>query len=491
MDELDTRSDTPDRFRESVRVNGSRMSHGMRLLDFIQLHAGTTLEAFARNVGSAFLLVEKARGSAETEKRFLTTMAPVGTGADLDTNDALVFAIVSSGEGPTVSLGRAKDSDIALDDPAVSKTHLCFAFDAPNGQHTVRDTGSQNGTKLNGVVLEQDRAYPIAAGDELEVAGRYRAIFVSAEALHARVERESSRSPAQDSPRPAGSRSTGLLAGKVCVITGAGRGVGRAYALRFAEEGCAIVVNDNGARPDGSGTDDTVATGVVSEIERSGGTAIASAHDVSVRAEVEALFQLAADRFGGVDILVCCAGALVIGPSVLELDDEVWERLMAVNTRGTFLCMQVAGRLMVEQKRPGRMITTSSILAMNGNPGLVAYSTSKAAIYGLTMTSAMELAPHGITVNSITPLAWTRLTNTIPAIAAIPGAEELFSPRYVADVALFLASELSATITGQIIDVGGPQLFLHRLQQTELKLPKEGRWTAQELQRRWPEITQS
>jgi NAD(P)-dependent dehydrogenase (short-subunit alcohol dehydrogenase family) len=208
-----------------------------------------------------------------------------------------------------------------------------------------------------------------------------------------------------------------------------------------------------------------------------------------VRAEVEALFRLALDRFGGVDILVCCAGALAIGPNVLELDDEVWERLMAVNTRGTFLCMQVAGRLMVEKKRAGRMITTSSILAMNGNPGIVAYSTSKAAIYGLTMTSAIELAPHGITVNSITPLAWTRLTNTIPAIAGIPGGEELLSPRYVADVALFLASDLAAGITGQVIDVGGPQLSLHRMQQTGLKLPKEGRWTAQELQRRWAEIT--
>lgn len=469
------------------------MDRGIRLLDFIQLHAGTPLDAFARSAGSVFLLVEKTSGSVEREKRFLTTMAPVESGADLDTNDALVFAIASSSEdsNSTISLGRAKDRDIALDDPAVSKTHLRFVFDALSAQHTVSDAGSQNGTKLNGVVIEQDRAYPIAAGDQLEIAGRFRAIFASAEMLHARVGRESSKLAAQESPRSAGSRSTGLLTGKVCVITGAGRGVGRGCALRFAEEGCSIVVNDNGARPDGTGTDDTVATSVVSEIERAGGIAVASLHDVSVRSEVEALFELALNRFGGVDILVCCAGALAIGPSVLELDDEVWERLMAVNVRGTFLCMQVAGRLMVEKKRRGRVITTSSILAMNGNPGIVAYSSSKAAVYGLTMTSAIELAPHGITVNSITPLAWTRLTNTIPAIAAISAGEDLLSPRYVADVALFLASDLSAGITGQIVDVAGPQLFLHRMQQTGLKLPKEGRWTAHELQRRWPEIMQA
>jgi len=144
---------------------------------------------------------------------------------------------------------------------------------------------------------------------------------------------------------------------------------------------------------------------------------------------------------------------------------------------------------MVAQKRAGRIITTSSLVAMTGNPGVAAYAASKAAVYGLSMTAALELAPHDISVNVVTPMAWTRLTNMVPAFAAIPGAEELLSARYVADVVLFLASDLSAGITGQVIDVGGPQVSFHRMQQTAPVKAGAARWTPQELRRRWDELT--
>jgi len=354
----------------------------------------------------------------------------------------------------------------------------------------VSDAGSHNGTMLNGTPLEREVRYPLQDGDVLEIAKHYRAVFMSARSLHARLARiEQSRPSVGRLRRPEEAQSIGALSGKVAVITGAGRGLGRAYALRFAEEGCQVIVNDIGAAPDGTGSDPTVANSVVSEIERAGGAAAASLHDVSLRADVEALFNFACERFGGVDILVCSAGALHVGSTVLDIEEEVWDRLMATNARGTFLCVQEAARIMVAQKRGGRIITTSSLAAMNGNAGLVGYAASKAAIYGLSKTSALELGGHGITVNTLTPMAWTRLTSSIPAIAAIPNGEEVLSPRYVADVALFLASDLAAGITGQVIDVGGPQLSFHRMLQSTPALPEEGRWTPQELQRRWGELT--
>jgi NAD(P)-dependent dehydrogenase (short-subunit alcohol dehydrogenase family) len=248
-------------------------------------------------------------------------------------------------------------------------------------------------------------------------------------------------------------------------------------------------VNDTGAPPYGPGADASVAAAVVAEIERAGGSALASLHDISSRLEVLAMFELARQRFGGVDILVCSAGVLHAGSSLIELDEEIWDGLMAVNARGTFLCVQAAARSMIQQGRPGRIITTSSMAAMNGNAGLVGYAASKAAVYALSQTAALELSAHDITVNTLMPMAWTRLTETIPAIAAIPNAEQVLSTSYVADVALFLASDLSASVTGQVIDVGGPQLSSYRMKHSVPVLPSSKRWTPQELCRRWQELT--
>ncbi|HWZ91840.1 MAG TPA: SDR family NAD(P)-dependent oxidoreductase [Polyangiaceae bacterium] len=466
------------------------MSDGVSLTEFTSLHASESADTFVAKQASHFLLVEPLGPSAT---RATTELLPEG---ERDTHDAesadiLVFPVTSSeGARAAITLGRAQDSDIRIDSPAVSKTHLSFRLGAPPEAPTVSDAGSHNGTTLNGRVLESGISYPISDGDVLEISRRFRAVFLGSRSLHARLgEAAATGVRAQPSRHFAEERSPGILTGKVAVITGGGRGLGRAYALRFAEEGCRVVVNDVGAAPDGTGTDFTVAGVVVSEIEQAGGVAAASLHDVSRAADVEALFQFAKDRFGGVDILVCSAGALHAGSSVLDMDIEIWERLMATNARGTFLCVQAAARLMVEQKRAGRIITTSSLAAMNGNAGLVGYAASKAAIYALSKTAALELDAYGITVNTLTPMAWTRLTSAIPAIASIPRGDEVLSARYVADVALFLASDLSLGITGQVVDVGGPQLSFYRMVQSAPVQPKEERWTPQELQRRWHEIT--
>jgi len=465
------------------------MNREVTLVEFTEQHALEPVDAFVATQAAYFLLVERLGHSTARATAELSTERERGL------QDAqvsyLVFPVASRGQSAAVTLGRATESDIQLDSPAVSKTHLCFQSRGPADSPSVRDAGSHNGTTLNGTVLEQGVWYALSDGDILEISGLFRAVFSAARSLHASMLRRAATrgEPSRSSRSPAAGRHAGVLAGKVAVITGGGRGLGRAYALRFAEEGCRVVVNDIGAAPDGTGNDCTVADAVVSEIEQAGGVAAASLHDVSSRAEVEALFQFATDRYGGVDILVCSAGALHAGSSVLEMADEIWERLMITNARGTFMCVQVAARLMVQQKRPGRIITTSSMVAMNGTAGLAGYAASKAAIYGLSKTAALELDAYGITVNMLAPMAWTRLTSTIPAIAAIPNGDEVLSARYVADVAVFLASDLAAGVTGQVVDVGGQQLSFYKMSQSAPMLPRERRWTPQELQRRWDEVT--
>ena len=456
------------------------MRQGLTFGELAELHRGGVDPLLSTGDARQFLIVERVgdladHATVELAQDCATSAMP------LPSTQARVFAVVGK-DSPWVSLGRSIDADLWIDDPGISKLHLRFRCEG----HAlfVGDQGSRNGTQLNGERLDPGAEVPLVPGDVLEIAKLYRATFVSAETLLGRLDGAATPASAVGAQPVRG----GILAGKVAVITGGGRGLGRAYALRFAEEGCRVVVNDTGAPPYGPGSDASVAAATVAEIERAGGSAMASSHDISSRVEVEALFELARQRFGGVDILVCSAGALHAGSSLLEMDEQIWDGLMAVNARGTFLCVQAAARSMLEQRRPGRIITTSS-MAMNGNAGLIGYAASKAAVYSLSQTAALELAAHDITVNTLTPVAWTRLTETIPMIAATPNAKQVLSTSYVADVALFLASDLSASITGHVIDVGGPQLSFHRMRHSVPVLPSSGRWTPHELRRRWQELT--
>jgi NAD(P)-dependent dehydrogenase (short-subunit alcohol dehydrogenase family) len=277
----------------------------------------------------------------------------------------------------------------------------------------------------------------------------------------------------------------GLFDGKVAIVTGGGNGIGKAQAKAFAREGAKVVVNDLGTRTDGKGADGTVAEKVAAEI---GPNAMPSRDDVSTRDGVERLMATALARFGRVDVLVHAAGFLCDKP-IVELDDEGWEHSQRGLLRSTFLCVQAAAKHMTARGGGGRILVTSSIIGLVGGAGMPAYAAAKAGIYGLARTASMELKSHGITVNVLSPIAYTRLTADLPVMATVPNAASLFSPEYVADVTLFLASDDAADVTGTVVDVQGRQVSLMRMTQTASLAPEGDRWTVKELRERWGEIS--
>jgi NAD(P)-dependent dehydrogenase (short-subunit alcohol dehydrogenase family) len=281
----------------------------------------------------------------------------------------------------------------------------------------------------------------------------------------------------------------GLLDGKVAAITGAGGGIGRAHALLFAREGARVVVNDLGGARDGSGHGASMAEAVCAEIAAAGGEAAPSFDDVSERAGAEAIVKTAVDRFGQLDIVVNNAGILR-DKTMLKLDDAMFDVVVRVHLRGTFLVTQAAARHMVERGRGGRIINTSSVSGLLGNFGQANYSAAKAGIYGFTRTCALELKKHNITVNALAPVAVTRMTEDLPMLASLPNARELLAPEHIAPAALFLASELGADLTGQVLAVEGPRMYLFKMIQTPAVTARDGsHFTAQEIRERWAEIS--
>lgn len=276
----------------------------------------------------------------------------------------------------------------------------------------------------------------------------------------------------------------GHLDGKVVIVTGGGRGIGRAHALRLAEEGCAVVVDDTGGSFRGEGVDPSVAAAVADEIAKKGGRAIACAHDVT--RDADALVAEAVAAFGKVDGLITSAAVFADGP-LLELENERWLKTLDVNLRGTFACMQAVAKHLVGRGAPGRILTTTSLAGLRGTPGLISYSAAKAGIYGLTLTAAQELRAHGITVNTLSPLAYTRVT--AEPLKDVPNGEEILAPHFVADVAVFLLSDLASEITGTVVEVQGAQVWISRLSSTTPTHPEGARWSVEELSRRWSEIS--
>lgn len=281
----------------------------------------------------------------------------------------------------------------------------------------------------------------------------------------------------------------GLLDGKVAVITGAGGGIGRAHALLFAQEGAKVVVNDLGGARDGTGRGTTMAENVVAEIRAAGGEAVPNFDDVSEREGAERIVKTALDAFGQLDILVNNAGILR-DKTLLKMEDAMWDLVVKVHLRGTYLCTQAAAKHMSERGKGGRIINTSSVSGLLGNFGQANYSAAKAGIYGFTRTASMELKKYGITVNALAPVAKTRLTEDLPMFKAMPNASELLAPECVAPAALFLASDLGADVTGTVLAVEGPRMYLFKMIQTNAVTAKDGkRFTAQEIKERWAEIS--
>jgi len=248
------------------------------------------------------------------------------------------------------------------------------------------------------------------------------------------------------------------LEGKVAWITGAANGIGRATALRFAQEGAGLVLGD---------LEESALDEVAGEIRQDGGRAVIVAGDVTRREDVQRMSEAALSEFGRLDILINNAGINRDGLAVKVKDgqaqlmgDEMWDPVLAVNLKGAFLCAQAAAVPMIQRGEGGRVVNTSSIGAL-GNIGQANYAASKAGVIGLTKTLALEWARFGITVNCVAPGATaTRMTAGIPEklmeglLAKIP-LRRLAQPEEIAEAHLFLASEAAAYITGQVLFVDG------------------------------------
>lgn len=245
------------------------------------------------------------------------------------------------------------------------------------------------------------------------------------------------------------------LSDKVAIVTGAGRGIGRAVALRLASLGAAVVVND----VEEVGANETAAV-----ISSAGGRAAVVLADISQSAEATRLVEEAVSLFKGMDILVNNAGITRDG-LILRMSDEDWDRVLNINLRGAFLCTRAVLKYMVRQ-RWGRIVNISSVIGRIGNAGQANYAASKAGLIGLTKSVAKEVASRGITVNAIAPgLIATAMTQKLgdalkqEILKQIP-AGCFGSPEDVAHVVAFFASPESAYITGQVLNVDGGMVMV-------------------------------
>ena len=243
------------------------------------------------------------------------------------------------------------------------------------------------------------------------------------------------------------------LLDRVTVVAGGGRGLGEATCRRYAREGAIVVVAD---------LDRGLAEGVARKIEDAGGRASAVAMDVTRRPDVEALVASTVADHGRIDVMAVFAGVAMFGPA-MDCTDEVWQRQLDVNVTGTFLCVQVAARRMIEQKS-GRIITVSSVMGQRSGDRRMSYGTTKGAVIALTKHMSGEIAPHGVTINSIAPgpvktELWLAANPDVAAaesgyLGNIPMGR-LGQPEDIANAAFMLASDDAAFITGHVLNVDG------------------------------------
>lgn len=274
----------------------------------------------------------------------------------------------------------------------------------------------------------------------------------------------------------------GFLEGKVAVVTGAGNGLGRSHALLFAAEGAKIVVNDIGCNRHGAGQSDA-ADDVVAEIKNLGGEAIANKDSVGSFESARSIIQLALDTYGKLDILINNAGILR-DRTILKMTPEEWDQVVEVHLKGTFTCLQAAGRVMKKQNTGGRIVNTSSGSGLLGNFGQANYGAAKMGIQALTRIAALEFARFKVTVNAIAPVAVTRMTHDLPNTQGKVTVDEM-GPDHVAPLVAFLASDAAENVTGQTFGVGGNRLFVYRMM-TSRGIDKRGTnepWTQEEILR--------
>lgn len=280
----------------------------------------------------------------------------------------------------------------------------------------------------------------------------------------------------------------GLLEGKVAIITGAGNGLGRAHALRFAKEGASVVVNDVGGARDGTGEDASAAAEVVKEIVAAGGKAVASSASVATAEGAQSIVKTAVDAFGRADVLVNNAGILR-DKTFLKMDEPMFDAVLQVHLKGTFLVSQAFVKQAIAQGDGARIVNTTSVSGMLGNFGQSNYAAAKAGIYGLTRTMAIELQKHRITVNAIAPIAKTRMTEDLPTFQGV----ETMTPEHVTPAVLFLASDLCADKTGYVLAAAGARMYAFKVVETagKFKDGNGGIWTPEEIAEHWDAIVKA
>jgi len=283
------------------------------------------------------------------------------------------------------------------------------------------------------------------------------------------------------------------LDGKAAVVTGAGRGIGRAIAELLAAEGAAVVVNDLGAEVDGRGSQASVADEVVAAIRAKGGRAVASYESVAEFQAAERIVGTAVREFGAIDVLVNNAGILR-DRMLFNMMEEEWDAVIAVHLKGTFNCTRHAAVHMRQQRR-GRIISISSTSGVYGNSGQANYGAAKDGIAGLTRVASRDLGRYGITVNAVCPGALTRMSQTVPPSVRRARAERgletgfeergfplrNFGPENVAPWVVYLATDAARNVNGQTFLVMAGLVALLNYPAPVRTIQKAGRWTPEEI----------
>ncbi len=250
-----------------------------------------------------------------------------------------------------------------------------------------------------------------------------------------------------------------LCEGRVAVVTGAGRGIGREHALMLAEHGAKVVVNDLGGEFDGSGASQTPAQEVVAEIKAMGGEAIANGDNVASWEGAQRMINMAIETFGDLHVVVNNAGILR-DRMLTNMTEEEWDAVIAVHLKGTFAPARWASSYWREKAKAGekldcRIINTTSVSGIYGNPGQTNYGAAKAGVAAFTVIAAQELHRYGVTVNCISPGALTRMTEPLRTEPITEEQRERQSPRWIAPICTWLASPLSRNVTGRVFQVSG------------------------------------
>ena len=253
-----------------------------------------------------------------------------------------------------------------------------------------------------------------------------------------------------------------LCEGKIAIVTGAGRGIGREHALSLASQGAKVVVNDLGGNIDGSGGDLSPAEQVVQEIKGMGGEAVANGDSVSDWAGAERLINTAIETFGDLNIVVNNAGILR-DRMLFSMSEAEWDAVINVHLKGTFAPSRFACVYWREQSKAGkpvsgRIINTTSVSGIYGNPGQTNYGAARAGIASFTNIAALEMARYGVTVNAVAPVALTRMTEGLGPAPESDEDREKRSPRWIAPIVTWLASDEAADVTGRIFEASGDVL---------------------------------